>query len=94
MSVGDLYISRKNSENASIRFEQAAQPTVINKDYLKHLFDRFSYLGTSTVSVKVAARKLFNTSSVYFLTRQLAAITELHTLFYHEGKKICGAADH
>lgn len=32
-------------------------------------------------------RKLFNTSSVYFNTRQLTSITELHTLFYHEGKK-------
>jgi hypothetical protein len=79
----DLFISRKNSENALLKFEQS----VIHKDYLKHLFDKFSYLGTSTVSIKVAIRKLFNTSSVYFTTRQLTAKTELHTLFYHEGKK-------
>ena len=36
--LGDLYISRKNSENASLRFEQS----IIHKDYLKHLFDIFS----------------------------------------------------
>jgi hypothetical protein len=33
-------------------------------------------------------RKLFNTSSLYFVTRQLTAITELHTLFYPEGRKV------
>jgi hypothetical protein len=38
--------------------------------------------------MKVASRKAFNTSSVYFVTRQLTAITELHTLFYCEGRKI------
>ncbi len=53
-----------------LRFEQS----VIHKDYLKHLFNKFSNLGTSTVSIKVAARKLFNTSSVYFVTRQSTAI--------------------
>nr|YP_010218755.1 LAGLIDADG endonuclease [Morchella brunnea]UBU98572.1 LAGLIDADG endonuclease [Morchella brunnea] len=33
-------------------------------------------------------RKLFNTSSLYFVTRQLTAITEHPTLFYPEGRKV------
>jgi len=37
---------------------------------------------------QVAKSKLFNTSSVYFVTRQLTAITGLHTLFYRAGRKI------
>jgi len=82
--LGDLYISRKNTENAYLRFEQS----IINRTYLEHLFNIFSYLGTKSVSVKIAERKLFNTSSVYFTTRQLTAITELHTLFYPAGRKI------
>jgi hypothetical protein len=82
--LGDAYISRKKTENASLRFEQS----IIHKEYLKHLFDKFSYLGTKNVAIKVAERKLFNTSSVYFVTRQLRAITELHVLFYSEGRKI------
>jgi len=80
----NLFISRKNTENASLRFEQS----IIHKEYLEHLFEKFSYLGTKNVSIKVANRKEFNTSSVYFTTRQLTAITELHTLFYREGRKI------
>lgn len=82
--LGDLFISRKNTENAYLRFEQS----IINRGYLEHLFSIFSYLGTKSVSVKIAERKLFNTSSVYFITRQLTAITELHTLFYSAGRKI------
>lgn len=56
-----------------------------------HLFEKFKYLCTANAcaKVKVARRKLFpDISSVYFTTRQLIAITELHTLFYFEGKKI------
>jgi hypothetical protein len=79
--LGDLFISRKNTENAYLRFEQS----INNRDYLEHLFSIFSYLGTK--SVAIAERKLFNTSSVYFITRQLTAITELHTLFYSAGRK-------
>lgn len=67
-----------------MRFEQS----IIHKEYLEHIFDKFSYLGTKNVSIKLADRKLFNTSSVYFTSRQLTAITELHTLFYHDGRKI------
>lgn len=82
--LGDLFISRKNSENAFLRFEQSN----IHREYLEHLFEKFKYLGTVNVSIKVANRKLFpDTSSVYFTTRQLIAITELHTLFYLKGKK-------
>lgn len=83
VDLGDLYISRKNTENAYLRFEQS----IIHKEYLEHLFEKFSYLGTKNVSIKVVNRKEFNTSSVYFTTRQLVAITELHTLFYREGRK-------
>nr|UYR50951.1 hypothetical protein [Morchella crassipes] len=36
--LGDVYISRKNTENASLRFEQS----IIHKDYLEHLFNKFS----------------------------------------------------
>ena len=82
--LGDLFISRKNNENALIRFEQS----IIHREYLEHLFEIFKYLGTAKVSVKTAERKAFNTSSFYFTTRQLTAITELHKLFYNEGKKI------
>lgn len=82
--LGDLFISRKNNENASIRFEQS----IIHREYLEHLFEIFKYLGTANASVKTAERKAFNTSSFYFTTRQLTAITELHKLFYNEGKKI------
>lgn len=74
--LGDLFISRKNSENAYLRFEQS----IIHKQYLVHLFEKFNYLCTTSASIKVANRRLFNTSSVYFTTRQLTAITELHTL--------------
>jgi hypothetical protein len=82
---GDLYISRKNTENAFLRFEQS----IIHEQYLNHLFEKFNYLCTSSASVKRAARKLYpDTSSVYFTTRQLIAVTELHTLFYSEGRKI------
>ena len=66
--LGDLIYQEKILK--ILRFEQS----VIHKDYLKHLFNKFSNLGTSTVSIKVAARKLFNTSSVYFVTRQSTAI--------------------
>jgi hypothetical protein len=84
--LGDLFIYRKNSENAYMRFEQS----IIHKDYLVHLFDKFRYLGTENVSIKVANRKMSDKpfASVYFTTRQLRAITELHTLFYLEGRKI------
>ena len=81
--LGDLFISRKNNENASIRFEQS----IIHREYLEYLFERFKYLCTATASLKTAERKAFNTSSIYFTTRQLTAITELHKLFYNEGKK-------
>ena len=82
---GDIYISRKNSENAYLRFEQS----IIHKEYLFHLFEKFQYLCTPSASIKTAFRKLNpDTSSVYFTTRQLVAITQLHTLFYHQGKKI------
>ena len=82
--LGDLFISRKNPENAFMRFEQS----IIHREYIEHLFERFKYLGTVNVSLKTAERKAFNTSSLYFTTRQLTAITELHKLFYKEGKKI------
>ena len=67
-----------------MRFEQS----IIHKEYIEHLFERFKYLCTATASLKTAERKAFNTSSIYFTTRQLTAITELHKLFYNEGKKI------
>ena len=67
-----------------MRFEQS----IIHKEYLEHLFEKFKYLCTTSASVKTAERKSFNTSSVYFTTRQLTSITELHKLFYVEGKKI------
>lgn len=82
--LGDLFISRKNPENAFMRFEQS----IIHREYIEHLFERFKYLGTVNVSLKTAERKAFNTSSLYFTTRQLTAITELHKLFYKEGRKI------
>lgn len=84
MILGDLFISRTNSENASLKFEQS----IIHKEYLVHLFEKFNYLCSKTASVKEVSRKLFNTSSVYFFTRQLTHITELHTLFYRDGRKI------
>ena len=52
------------------------------------MFERFKYLSTINASVRTAERKTFDTSSVYFTTRQLTSITELHNLFYKEGKKI------
>ena len=81
---GDLFIYRKNNENAYLRFEQS----IIHKEYLEHLFDKFKYLCTASASIKTAARKAFDTSSLYFTTRQLTSITELHKLFYVEGRKI------
>lgn len=84
LMLGDLFISRKNNENAFIRFEQS----IIHKEYIEHLFDRFKYLCTPHASLKTATRKTFDTSSIYFTTRQLTAITELHKLFYIDGKKI------
>lgn len=85
--MGDLFISRKNSENAYIRFEQS----IIHKEYLEHLFYRFKYLVTKTATIKVTKRKKHDSSSYlsyYFTTRQLRAITELHSLFYQNGRKI------
>lgn len=82
--LGDLFISRKNNENAYMRFEQS----IIHKEYLEHLFEKFKYLCTAGASIKTAERKTFDTSSVYFTTRQLTSITELHKLFYIEGRKI------
>jgi len=38
--LGDAYISRKNSENAYLRFEQS----IIHREYLLHIFDKFKYL--------------------------------------------------
>lgn len=84
LTLGDLFISRKNNENALMRFEQS----IIHKEYLEHLFEKFKYLCTASASIKTAERKTFDTSSVYFTTRQLTSITELHKLFYVEGKKI------
>lgn len=82
--LGDLFISRKNNENALMKFEQS----IIHREYLEHLFDRFKYLCTPHAGVKTVERKTFSTSSIYFTTRQLTAITELHKLFYNEGKKV------
>ena len=76
-----MFISRKNSENALRSFEQ----------YLAKKTPRrlgVVLTSTATASIKTAERKAFNTSSFYFTTRQLTAITELHKLFYNEGKKI------
>ena len=67
-----------------MRFEQS----IIHKEYIEHLFEKFKYLCTASASIKTAERKTFDTSSVYFTTRQLTSITELHKLFYVEGKKI------
>lgn len=39
-------------------------------------------------SIRTAERKKSNTYSVYFTTRQLTSITELHNLFYKDNKKI------
>ena len=66
--LGDLFISRKNSENALRRFEQ----------YLAKKTPRrlgVVLTSTATASIKTAERKAFNTSSFYFTTRQLTAIT-------------------
>lgn len=82
--LGDLFISRTGNENAYLKFEQS----IIHKPYIEHLFNIFKYLCTNKASIKVTIRKLFNTSSVYFTTRQLVSITELHSLFYRNGKKI------
>lgn len=84
--LGDAYISRKNTENAYIRFEQS----IIHKDYLEHLFDKFKYLCKDGATVKSAERKKLSVKifSVYFVTRQFTAITELHNLFYREGRKV------
>ena len=79
-----MFISRKKNENAFLRFEQS----ILHREYIEHLFERFKYLCTSNASVKNAERKAFDTSSVYFTTRQLTAITELHKLFYNGGRKI------
>ena len=51
--LGDLFISRKNSENAYMRFEQS----IIHREYIEHLFERFKYLCTATASLKTAERK-------------------------------------
>lgn len=67
-----------------MRFEQS----IIHKQYLEHLFEKFKYLCTVNGSIRTAERKKFNTSSVYFTTRQLTSITELHNLFYKDNKKI------
>ena len=67
-----------------MRFEQS----IIHREYIVHLFERFKYLCTAKASLKTVERKTFNTFSIYFTTRQLTAITELHKLFYKEGKKI------
>ena len=37
--------------------------------------------GTKTATIKLVDRKQHNISSYYFTTRQLTAITELHSLF-------------
>jgi hypothetical protein len=54
---------------------------------MEHLFEKFSYLCAKKAFIKKADRKLFNTSSVSFNTRQLTVISELHNLFYPEGIK-------
>ena len=79
-----FFFQEKNSENAYIRFEQS----IIHKEYLEHLFERFKYLVTKTATIKVTKRKKHDSSSYlsyYFTTRQLRAITELHSLFQPEG---------
>ena len=84
--LGDLYIKRYRTENSSIRFEQL----IIHKEYLKHLYDKLKYLCTENAQVKFVNRKINNvdTQSVFFVTRQLISITELHNIFYKDGKKI------
>jgi len=81
-----LYLfHRKKNENAYMRFEQS----IVHREYLEHLFERFKYLGTAYVCIRTIERKDFNTSSIYFTTRQLVAITELYELFWFpEGRKI------
>lgn len=43
----------KKTENASIRFEQS----IIHKEYLEHLFNKFSYLCKDDATIKTAKRK-------------------------------------
>lgn len=84
--LGDVGLTRVGTENASLKCEQS----VIHKEYLEHLFDRLKYLCTPSREIKTSHRvtKGTPTSSVYFTTRQLRAITELYIMFYVEGIKI------
>lgn len=84
--LGDLYISRHKNENARMKFEQG----MIHEEYLTHLFNIFKYLCTESTDIKVTKRntRVVETISVYFVTRRLVAITDLHNLFYPDGVKI------
>ena len=80
--LGDVFISRVQTENARLKFEQS----VIHEEYLKHLFEIFQYLCTENAIIKNTTRntKGIKTYSVYFVTRRLVHITSIHTLFYSD----------
>lgn len=84
--LGDAHIYKHKTENARIKLEQS----IIHEEYLIHLFSIFNYLCTEEASVKLSLKTVRGKeySSIYFTTRRLTAITEVHNLFYPEGKKI------
>lgn len=86
--LGDLFICKqKKSANAYLKFEQG----LVHEAYLLHLYDLFK---NYCLSAPKTANRLPDkrTGNVYtrvtFSTCALPCFTELHNLFYLEGKKI------
>jgi len=85
--LGDLYAQKqtKNS-NAMFRFEQG----LVHKDYLFHLYELFkSYSGQAPKISKRLPNNLTGViyTRVTFFTYALPCLTEIHALFYVNGKK-------
>jgi hypothetical protein len=85
--LGDVYIYRNKSENASLHVEQS----INSKDYLLHLYDLFKdYTTSNKPIIRTRINKISGNfySSSSFAAWQLSCFTQIYCLFYQDGRKI------
>jgi len=83
LSDGALSIYKTN-KNAVLGFEQSAA----HSEYLLFVFTLLSHYCASYPVCRIRYRTILANYSIYFRTRSLPCLTELHSLFYPNGVKI------
>jgi hypothetical protein len=86
--LGDLYVQKeKKAVNARLFFEQGT----VHKEYLLHLYELFKSfcLQAPKTNTRLPDKRTGESySRISFKTRAFPCFTDLHNLFYVEGKKI------